>query len=64
MQAVEVERVIQVKTYEMKSSAGVASTLKLCWSDLPLPDVMFPTSMWQHLRMGSFYACWRSVNHK
>jgi hypothetical protein len=62
MQAVEVESVIQVKTYKLKSPTGVPSTLKLCWSRCPLPDDLFPTSAWQHLRMGSFYACWRLVN--
>jgi hypothetical protein len=64
MQAAEMEYRIQVKTYKMKSPTGAPSTLKLCWSRWPLPDGLFPTSIWQHLRMGSFYACWRLVNHE
>jgi hypothetical protein len=64
MQAVEMEHIIRVKTYEMRSPTGVPSTLKLCWSQWQLPDDHFPTSAWQHLRMGSFYACWRLVEHE
>jgi hypothetical protein len=64
MQAVETDNTIQVKTYKMKSPTGVPSTLKLCWSERPLPADLFPASTWQQLRMGSFYACWRSVDHE
>jgi hypothetical protein len=64
MNALETERIIRVKTYKMTSQTGVPSTLKLCWSEWPLPDVLFPTSIWQHLRMGSFYACWCLVSHE
>jgi hypothetical protein len=63
MRAVEMECKIQVKTYEMTSPTGVLSTLKLCWSEWPLPEDLFPMPLWQHLRMGSFYACWRLVAH-
>jgi hypothetical protein len=64
MQGVEMESTIQVKTYKIKSQTGVPSTLKLCWSRWPLPEDLFPMSVWQHLRMGSFYGSWRLVNHE
>jgi hypothetical protein len=53
---------LQVKTYKMKSPTGVPSTLKHCWSERPLPEGLFPTSMWQDLGMGSFYSCRRLAN--
>jgi len=64
MQAAELEYMIQVKTYEMRSPTGAASTLKLCWSERLLLNDLFRTSMWQRLRMGSSSACWRLVEHQ
>jgi hypothetical protein len=63
MSAVQTECTIRFKTYEIKSPTGLPSTLKLCWLDWPLPDGLFPTSIWQHLRMGSYFACWRLADH-
>jgi hypothetical protein len=55
------ERTIQIKTYKMKSPSEAPSALELCTSKQPLPEDVFPTPQWQHLRMGSLYACWRLV---
>ena len=62
--SVAMERTIQVKTYEITSPSGVPSTLKLGSSEWPLPDVLFPKPLWQHLRMGSLYGCWCLVSQR
>ena len=61
--SVAMERTVQIKTYEITSRSGDFSRLKLCTSEWPLSDVMFPTPLWQHLRMGSLYGCWTVVSH-
>jgi hypothetical protein len=60
--SVAMERTVQIKTYDIRSRSGDPGRLKLCTSEWPLSDVLFPTPLWQHLRMGSLYGCWRVVS--